>query len=387
MADPCGDTTRASTVSADMGSPRVVLAPNAFKGTIDAARAVRAMQRGVLAAWPSATCALRPIADGGDGTVDVLVGQGYEARPLRARDSAGRWHDTFSAARGDHAVVELANTCGLALVSALPPQPLDASTLGLGDAITAALDSGARRISIAVGGSASTDGGAGMLVALGARLLDSAGRDVAPGGRGLGDIATVDLAGVDTRLAGCEVEVLADVTNPLHGPAGAAAVFAPQKGARPDQVALLDAGLRAWGDVLRSTTGRDVSEVPGAGAAGGTTAAALAVLGARVRPGSVVIAEAIGLETALAGADLVITGEGRMDAQTLQGKGCAHVLDLARRLAVPAGAVCGHIDLSEAERRRVGLAYFAEMGAPGAAPAGALETATRGVVARFRAAE
>jgi glycerate kinase len=366
-----------------MGGLRVVVAPNAFKGTLDASHAARAIARGVIAAVPSADCRLRPIADGGDGTVDAHLALGYRELEVEVRDSSGHWHTAPIAIRDGHAVVEVASTCGLALASADDLRPLDATTLGLGDAVLAALDAGARRVSLALGGSASTDGGSGLLVALGARLLDTSGSALPPGGGTLSAVVALDLDDLDPRLAGCEFDVLADVTSPLHGPSGAACVFAPQKGATPEEVDLLDRGLRAWAEVLRSATGRDAAAQPGAGAAGGVGAAAFAVLNARMTSGSAAVAEALGLDAALADADLVITGEGRLDAQSLAGKGCGHVIELARRHAVPVLVICGAVDLTDDQRATLGIAAAHQMGPPGPDPEAALEHSARTAVARI----
>jgi len=365
-----------------MGALRVVVAPNAFKGTLDASRAARAIARGVIAAVPSADCRLLPIADGGDGTVEAHLALGYRELEVEVRDSSGRWHTAPIAIRDGHAVVEVASSCGLALASADDLHPLDATTLGLGDAVLAALEAGARRVSLALGGSASTDGGSGLLVALGARLLDASGSALPPGGGTLSAVVALDLDDLDPRLADCEFDVLADVTSPLHGPSGAACVFAPQKGATPAEVDLLDRGLRAWADALRSATGHDAAAQPGAGAAGGVGAAAFAVLGARLTSGSAAVAEALGLDAALADADLVITGEGRLDAQTLAGKGCGHVIDLAARHAVPVFVLCGTVDLTDEELAMLGTTGVQQMGPPGPDPAAALEQAARAAVAR-----
>ena len=370
-----------------MPNMRVLIAPNAFKGTLTAAQAARAMRRG-LADLPDIQCELLPMADGGDGSVDAFVSAGYDGHPVRVRGAHGAWHDASIAVRGDHAVVELAGVCGIALPDAEPLRPLDATTLGVGDAMLAALDFGATHLALCLGGSASTDGGAGLLEALGARLLDDAGATVPPTGRALGRVAHVDMTEIDARLAHCRLEVLADVTNPLHGPQGAAHVFAPQKGASEDDVRLLDAALVRWGDVLRSDTGRDVAELPGSGAAGGA-AAALAALGAAIRPGAASIAELIGLAPAVAAADLVIVGEGRLDEQTPHGKAISEVMAVAAHAGVPVLAVCGQITLGEPELRALGLAGWATAGGDGVAdaPEGAAQAvadATRTLLARLR---
>lgn len=349
----------ATTVNLAMATIRVVLAPNAFKGTLTSSEAARAMAAGVRTAMPDAECILRPMADGGDGTVSAFVEAGYRSVAIEVRDALGRVHVTEIAMKDDHAVVELASTCGIAALDGAL-DPMGASTLGLGDAIRAALDHGASTISIGLGGSASTDGGSGMLVSLGARLLDADRSEVEPTGAGLPRVEHLDLAGMDDRLQRCRIDVLADVSSPLHGAAGAAHVFGPQKGASPKQVSHLDDGLRRWGYVLAETTGRVIDEVPGAGAAGGTGAAALAVLEASIRPGSAAIADLIGLEDAISHADLVVTGEGRLDESTLAGKGCGQVISIARSAGVPVAVVCGQITLDALAVRDLGVIAWAQ---------------------------
>lgn len=363
-----------------MSEVRVVLAPAAFKGTLTALEVAEAMRRG-LADLPGVTCLLLPMADGGDGSVDAFVSAGYAPHPVRARGASGEWHDAEIALQGHHAVIELARICGIARSDAHPLRPLDATTLGVGDAMLAALDAGATRLSLCLGGSASTDGGTGLLVALGARVLDKRGDALVPGGRDLDRIAHLDLTGIDPRLSSCTLEVLADVTNPLTGPEGAAPVFAPQKGASPEEVVLLDTGLAHWGAVLESATGRDVATSPGTGAAGGA-GVALAALGAEIRPGARSIAQLVGLPAALASADVVVVGEGRLDDQTPHGKAVSHVISLARDAEVPVLAVCGQITLDPIDLAALGLAGWITTSGDDAAHA--VADATRTLVAYHR---
>ena len=222
--------------------------------------------------------------------------------------------------------------------------------------LRAALEAGARRIILGVGGSASTDGGAGLLQALGARVLDASGEPVRPGGASLRDVAALDLTGLHPALHGAEIILAADVDNPLTGPDGAAEVYGPQKGASPAEVAALDAGLRRWAAVVAAAVGRDWSQAPGAGAAGGVGFAALAVLGATRRPGIELVLDLAGFETALDGADLVITGEGSLDAQSLAGKTPVGVARAAARRGIPVVAVAGRSTLTEAELAAAGIA-------------------------------
>jgi glycerate kinase len=338
-----------------------VIAPNAFKGSLSAAAAAMAMADGVRGAASDAECVIRPIADGGDGSLDAFTAAGFARMPVTARGPTGEPVDAAYATRGSTAVVELASTCGLLLLPGGVPAPMASTTQGLGDAIRAALDHGATNLIVCLGGSASTDGGTGMLEALGARLTDAAGHDVPPSGAGLLRIEALDLAGLDPRLARATVTIAADVTSPLVGPAGAAAVFARQKGATPHQVVELDAGLRSWAAVLERATGRDVAVTPGAGAAGGAAAALLAACGATMAPGADLIADLVGLDDAIAGAHLVITGEGRLDAQSLLGKGAVSVATTARALGVPTLAVCGTITLDDEALHDAGFAGWADL--------------------------
>lgn len=334
---------------------RVVIAPNAFKGSLTAQEAAAAMAVGVRAAVPDAQCVLRPMADGGDGSLDAFVASGFARRPVATRGPTGVPVDASFATDGSTAVVELASTCGLALLPGGEPAPMTSTTEGLGDAIRAALDACPSRLIVCLGGSASTDGGTGLLVSLGARLLNAEGAPVPPGGGSLPLVADVDLAGLDDRLRDTVLTIAADVTSPLHGPDGAAAVFAPQKGASGAEVSALDAGLRRWAGVLSRATGRDVSTTPGAGAAGGAAAALLAACGASMAPGAALIADLIGLDDAIAGADVVITGEGSLDAQSILGKGAVAVAERARGRAVATLAVCGVITLDDADLRALGF--------------------------------
>lgn len=334
---------------------RVVVAPNAFKGSLTAQEAAAAMAAGIQAAVPDAQCVLRPMADGGDGSLDAFVASGFARRPVTTRGPTGAPVDASFATDGSTAVVELASTCGLALLPGGERAPMASTTEGLGDAIRAALDERPSRLIVCLGGSASTDGGTGLLVALGARLLDAEGAPVPPGGGSLSLVADVDLSGLDDRLRDTVLTIAADVTSPLHGPGGAAAVFAPQKGASDDEVAALDAGLRRWAGVLSRATGCNVASTPGAGAAGGAGAALLAACGASIAPGAALIADLIGLDDAIARADVVVTGEGRLDAQSVLGKGAVAVAERARARGVATLAVCGVIALGDEDLRSAGF--------------------------------
>ncbi|MBK9738253.1 MAG: glycerate kinase [Actinobacteria bacterium] len=340
---------------------RIVVAPNAFKGSLTAAQAASAMTAGVRRAFPAATTITRPIADGGDGSVDALVSAGYERLAIEVRGPTGLPVSAAMARSGSTVVVEIANTCGLLLLPEGILEPLGASSAGLGDAVRSALDSGADHVVICLGGSSSTDGGAGLLSALGAVLLDDDGTTIDACGAGLLRVAVLDLSRLDHRIGTTRFTVATDVTTPLLGPDGAAAVFGPQKGATPDDVALLDAGLTRWADALAQATGRDEAGRPGSGAAGGTGVAALAALDAHLVSGAALVAEAIGLSDAIDGADLVVTGEGALDRQSTLGKGALAVVDLARSGGADAILVCGRIDLTADELLERGVTSWASL--------------------------
>lgn len=324
----------------------VVIALDSFKGTIAAAAAAAAVAAGWLSEAPDAEVRLLPMADGGEGTLDAFEAAVPGARRMPVtvtgpEDSpvAASWlllPPTADAPRGT-GVVELASTSGIELLGTPPRlRARDVGTRGFGEAIAAALAHGVSRLVLGIGSSASTDGGAGMLTALGAKVTDAAGRPVAQGGRGLADIARVDLSGLPPLPSG-GVRVLSDVTNPLLGERGAAAVFGPQKGATADDVVALEAGLARWSELVDADPA-----TPGAGAAGGTGFGLLA-WGAELVPGSDAVAELIGLDLAIAEADVVVTGEGSFDGQSAAGKVPAHVSALAATHAVPAALVAGRI--------------------------------------------
>ncbi len=334
---------------------RVVLAPDKFKGSASAREVAGALAAGLRAARPDLEIAEFPVADGGDGTVAAAVAAGFAEIPVTAAGPVGDPVGTHFALRGRTAVVELADVTGLRRLPGPGLAPLTASTFGVGQVITAALDAGATEIVLGVGGSASTDGGAGMLQALGARLTDAGGRDLARGGAALAGLAAVDLAGLDRRIARARFLVACDVDIPLTGPAGAAAVFGPQKGAGPAEVGLLDRALAHWAAVTARVTGRDAARVPGAGAAGGTAFGALAYLGADLVVGADLVLGLIGFDAALAGAGLVVTGEGSLDRQTLTGKAPLGVARAAGRRGVPVVAVAGRVLLTGPELAAAGF--------------------------------
>ena len=265
-----------------MDGRKVLVACDKFKGSLTAAEVADRITAGLGAVVPTAAVVRVPVADGGDGTLDAAVAAGFTRVPVTASGPTGEPVATSYAVRGDLAVVEMADACGLLRLPGQVRAPMTASSRGLGEVLAAALDAGCRRIVMGIGGSASTDGGAGMLSALGVRLLDAGGAALPEGGGALGRLARIDLGGIHPALAQTEVTLACDVTNPLLGPSGAPTVFAPQKGASPEQVLELEACLRHFAMVVTAATGRDDSLLPGAGAAGGVGYAALALFGARM---------------------------------------------------------------------------------------------------------
>jgi glycerate 2-kinase len=334
---------------ADRRSLRVVVAPDSFGGALDSVAVAAAIAAGWSRARPDDEILRRPMADGGEGTLAAVadaLGDAAQRRTLSTTDALGREveADWLLLDEGRGAFVEMASASGLARLGAAertPDSARRASTRGTGDLVRAALDAGVARVTIGVGGSATTDGGSGLLRALGARLFDGAGHDLDEGGAALARLDRIDASGLDPRLAEVQLVVASDVTNPLCGPRGAAATYGPQKGADPAAVEELDAALATYGRAIEAATGRLVADLPGAGAAGGTTAGLLGFTRATVRPGVEVVAELVGLAEALESADLVITGEGRADEQTLQGKTAMGVAALARPRRTPVVLLCG----------------------------------------------
>jgi len=333
---------------------RVIVASDKFKGSLSAAGVADALTRGLLAVSPDLDVTRVPVADGGDGTLDAALAAGFVRCPVEVEGPTGLPVATAYARRGSAAVVELADASGLARLPA-GPAPFDATTVGTGQLISAAIDAGCTQVVLGVGGSASTDGGAGLVTGLGGRVLDASGRPIARGAVGLAHAARLELAGLRDRLAGVRLVLASDVDNPLTGPTGAAAVYGPQKGATPAGVAALDEALGRWADLVAAVTGHDLRAAPGAGAAGGAGFAALAVLGAEVRPGVDTVLDLVGFDDLVAGADLVVTGEGSLDEQTLRGKAPIGVVRRAARLGVPVVAVCGRTSLDRPDQRAAGL--------------------------------
>lgn len=325
---------------------KFVLAPDSFKESMTAAEAATAMERGIRSVFPDAVCVAAPMADGGEGTAEALVAAlGGTFVTADVQDALGR---TVPATYGfvaaeKLAVVEIAAAAGVHLVAVVDRDPRIASSFGVGQLIIDALDRGARRFIVGLGGSVTNDGGAGMLQALGARLLDVDGAELPRGGAALARLARIDLSGIDPRLAGTTFRIACDVTNPLLGPSGASRVFGPQKGADESAVAELDAALGVFASVVTATTGREVATVAGAGAAGGLGAAFLAFLESTMQRGIDVVMEAAHLSESMAGADIVFTGEGSIDAQTLGGKTPLGVAETAARHGIPVIAFAGRV--------------------------------------------
>ncbi|MEV5388076.1 glycerate kinase [Streptomyces sp. NPDC052721] len=336
---------------------RVLIAADKFKGSLTAVQVAERVTAGLRRVLPDLQVEALPVADGGDGTVDAAVAAGFERRQARVAGPLGQEVTAAFALRDGTAVVEMAEASGLQRLPAGVFAPLTASTYGSGELLRAALDAGARTIVFGVGGSATTDGGAGMLSALGARFLTEEGEPVPPGGGGLADLARADLSGLDPRLSSVELVLASDVDNPLTGPKGAPAVYGPQKGASPDDVETLDAALAHFAKVLEAEAGPRAAEyaaAPGAGAAGGVGYGAL-LLGARFRPGIEVMLDVLGFAPALERASLVITGEGSLDEQTLHGKAPAGVAAAARAAGKEVVAVCGRLALPTEALLRAGI--------------------------------
>lgn len=328
---------------------RIVVAPDKFKGTLSAREAAAAMAKGWRLGDPRAEVDERPVADGGEGTLEAMLaalgGRRERARvtgplqePVEAEFGVAETTD------GRIAVVEMARASGLALVPEASRDPLRATTRGTGELLLAAARHRPRQVVMCIGGSATNDAGAGMAQAIGVRLLDGAGEELPPGGAALRRLARIDAGGVPREVRGLEVVVASDVDNPLTGPRGASAVYGPQKGAGPEAVGVLDEALGHFAAVVHRDLGIDVRDVPGAGAAGGLGAGLVAFLGARLRPGFEVVAEALDLERRLERADVAVTGEGRYDRQTERGKAPAGVLRLARRTGCRAVLIAGQVE-------------------------------------------
>lgn len=342
----------------------VVVAPAPFKGALSPAGAARAIGAGVRLALPRSEIRSAPVADGGEGTMDALIAAlGGRRRPVTAADPLGRPVEAaVGELPGGAAVVELAQASGYERLRADERDPEAAGTWGTGELIRAALDLGARRIIVGLGGSATTDGGLGLARALGVRALDGDGNPLEGRGADMARVARIDLSGRDPRLADTAIQVACDVDNPFHGPRGAAHVFGPQKGATPAAVARLDAGLARLADVVRAQTGVDLQGLPGAGAAGGAAGALAALLGAELTPGAPLVLDAMGFAERLEGAALCLTGEGRIDETTSAGKAPVAVAAACGAAGVPCVALCGEVALGPGAVRRLGFAAALAIG-------------------------
>lgn len=325
---------------------KIVIAPDSFKESLSAMEAANAIERGFKAIFPNADYRKMPMADGGEGTVQSLVDATngtIEERTVTG--PLGEPVQAFFGIMGDgkKAVIEMAAASGLHLVPSEKRNPLITSTRGTGELIAAAVDLGVKHIIIGIGGSATNDGGAGMVQALGGRLLDEAGHDIGPGGGSLSKLALVDLTELDTRLKDVHIEVACDVDNPLTGPRGASAIFGPQKGATPEMVELLDQNLAHFADVVEKELGRSFRNLEGAGAAGGLGASLLAFLNADLKRGIDIVLHAVNFEAEVQDADLVITGEGRIDSQTIYGKTPIGVAKAAKKYGVSVIGLAGSL--------------------------------------------
>ena len=326
--------------------PIIVVAPDSFKGSLSAQEAADAIARGVLRALSSSTIRSYPMADGGEGTLRALLGSGGRSYMVQARDVTGEMRSVPTGLLSDgSAVIEIAEIVGITDRKVTSISVEKRTTLGVGDALRALLDKGIKKIAIALGGSSTNDGGAGMLVALGVELRNAAGCLLDPIPEALGEVAHINMSGLDPRLAAVELLVLSDVNNPLTGKQGATAVFGPQKGVASSQVEQLDADIAHYANHLEQAFNRTARQIPGSGAAGGL-GFALNLLGAKVCSGAEAVADMLNIDQAMADADWVITGEGRSDAQTLHGKAPCVVCQRARRLAVPASLLSGAIDIA-----------------------------------------
>jgi glycerate 2-kinase len=335
------------------------VAPDKFTGSLSAAQVAARVAAGVQRVRPGTRVVQVPVADGGEGTLDAAVAAGFARIPVTVAGPTGTPLASALAVRGRTAVVEMAAASGLAVLPCGRPAPLTATNRGAGELIRAALDRGCTEVVVGVGGSACTDGGAGLLAALGARLLNAAGTELVPGRDGLGELDRVDLMGLDPRLPGLRMLLATDVDNPLLGPFGAASIYGPQKGASPADVTMLEAGLARWSAALTAVLGPtavSAANEPGAGAAGGVGYACLAALDAVRLPGIDVVLDLTTFADELPGARLVITGEGSLDGQTLRGKTPAGVAARARTAGVPVVAVAGRCLLGRTELTAAGLA-------------------------------
>ena len=348
---------------------KVCIAPDSFKESLSASEVAEAIRRGVLKVAPGAQTVIVPMADGGEGTVRALVDAtgGEFVRETVTGPLGGKVQADYGLlGEGETAVIEMAAASGLPLLPPDERNPMLTTTFGTGELIRSALDRGVKHIIVGIGGSATVDGGAGMAQALGAKLLDEKGEEIGFGGGELRRLERIDLSGLAARVASVEVEVACDVTNPLTGPEGAARIYGPQKGATPEMVEALERNLAHLAHVIANDLGKDVCDLPGAGAAGGLGAGLVAFLGAKLRPGVEIVIEASGLREKMKGCHLVITGEGRLDEQSAFGKTIDGVAGVAKGLGIPVVAIAGSLGKGcEKVLGRGVSAYFSTVPGPG----------------------
>lgn len=337
---------------------RIAIATNSFKGSLTASEAADGIERGIKKAWPRAVIIKIPVADGGDGTARTLIkATGGKWINRNVKDPLGRKiRSGFGLIHhGRTAVIEMAMASGLVLLDPRERNPLNTSTDGTGELIAAALEHGVSEILIGIGGSATNDGGMGLARQLGVKFLNRAGVELKGGGGELSALASINMSGLDARLKGVRIYIACDVDNPLYGPRGAAHRYGPQKGATPRMAAELDRGLKRLAAVIKKDIGRDVAKIPGAGAAGGLGAGAIAFLDAQLRRGADLVVDALQLEKKIKGCDLVITGEGRLDGQTVNGKAPAAVARVANSLGIPVIAICGSLGPDAGKTQAAGI--------------------------------
>ncbi len=325
---------------------KIVIAPDSYKESLSALEVATAIERGFREIFPSAEYIKIPVADGGEGTVEAMVAAtNGRIVTVAVKGPLGEQAEGFYGISGDEqsAFIEMAAASGLEMVPPAKRDPLITTSWGTGELIRHALDAGVKHIIIGIGGSATNDGGAGMVQALGAKLLDEQERQIAPGGAALESLVRIDLRELDKRLAGCRIEVACDVTNPLTGEAGASAVFGPQKGATPEMIARLDKALAHYAEIIARDLDIDVLNLAGGGAAGGMGAALYAFCGAELRQGIEIVTDALALDKHVRDADLVITGEGRIDSQTVHGKVPVGVAKVAKRYNIPVIGIAGSL--------------------------------------------
>lgn len=325
---------------------KIVIAPDSYKESLTALEVATAIEAGFSEVYPDAEYVKIPVADGGEGTVEAMVAatQGRVVKVV-VKGPLGEEVDAFYGLSGDEqsAFIEMAAASGLERVPPAKRDPLITTSWGTGELIRHALDAGVKHIIIGIGGSATNDGGAGMVQALGAKLLDEQGKQIAAGGAALESLARIDIGELDRRLAQCRIDVACDVTNPLTGKEGASAVFGPQKGATPAMIERLDKALAHYAQIIARDLDCDVLTLPGGGAAGGMGAALYAFCGAGLRQGIEIVTDALALDEHVADADLVITGEGRIDSQTVHGKVPVGVARVAKRYDIPVIGIAGSL--------------------------------------------